>query len=108
MALDLPQPIADYFTAEDNNDVDGLSRCFAADAVVRDEGRSIAGPAAIKAWMAEAKRKYQHRTRPVDMVTREGAIVVSAQVSGNFPNSPVTLEHTFRVAGEKITSLEIR
>jgi hypothetical protein len=34
--------------------------------------------------------------------------VVLGKVSGNFPNSTVTLEHIFELDGEKIASLEIR
>ena len=109
MALDLPAPVANYFATEDNNDLDGLSRCYTAEAVVRDEGRTIVGPAAIKAWMVEAKRKYQHTTVPLHAAPAgDGALVVSVQVSGNFPNSPVTLKHAFHVSDRKISSLEIR
>lgn len=33
--------------------------------------------------------------------------MVIGRVSGNFPKSPVTLEHIFGLEGEKIASLEI-
>jgi hypothetical protein len=38
----------------------------------------------------------------------ESRTIVTGKVSGNFPNSPVTLEHIFRLDGDKIASLEIR
>lgn len=108
MSFDLPQPLADYFAAESGNDPEALARCFVERAVVRDEGRTIEGVTAIGRWMEEAKRKYRHTTTPFAVVQRDGKTVVTAKVSGNFPNSPVNLEHVFEIEGDKITSLEIR
>lgn len=107
MSFDLPQPLADYFAAESGNDPEALARCFIERAVVRDEGRTIEGVTAIGRWMEEAKRKYQHTTTPFAVVRRDGKTVVTAKVSGNFPNSSVNLEHVFEIEGDKITSLEI-
>jgi hypothetical protein len=33
---------------------------------------------------------------------------VTAKVAGNFPNSPVKLNHIFRIEDDRISSLEIR
>ena len=82
--------------------------CFADHAVVRDEGRTIEGPPAIKQWMKEAKAKYQHTVEPIEVSSRDGKTVVVARVAGNFPNSPLDLEHVFTIEGGKISSLEIR
>jgi hypothetical protein len=38
----------------------------------------------------------------------ESAVQALAEVSGDFPGSPVNLEHIFRLDGDKIASLEIR
>jgi hypothetical protein len=108
MTLDLPQPIAGYFAALDRDDFEGMARCFAGDGIVRDERRAIVGPAAIRDWMREAKRKYRHRTSPSAVTRRGEAVVVAARVAGDFPGSPVTLEHVFRIVGDKIAELEIR
>jgi hypothetical protein len=35
-------------------------------------------------------------------------VVVTAKVSGNFPGSPIKLEHLFEIEGGRIVSLEIR
>jgi len=40
--------------------------------------------------------------------TRDGKVVVTGRVSGNFPGSPITLDHIFEIEGGKIVSLEIR
>jgi hypothetical protein len=107
MATSLPQPIASYYKAEETGDFDTLARCFAVDGTVRDEGKTRRGHAAISAWMADAKQKYRHRTELLGADEVDGVHVVSVRVSGQFPNSPVTLKQRFRVADNAIQSLEI-
>jgi len=41
MALDVPEPVAEYLAAEEAKDADALSRCFTEDGTVHDEGRTI-------------------------------------------------------------------
>lgn len=105
--LKLPEPIAAYFAAEAEEDAAALARCFAADGVVKDEGQTFRGPAAIRKWNAEARSKYHHRVEPLRASERGGRTVVVARVSGNFPGSPLELEHVFHLEGEKVASLEI-
>jgi len=40
--------------------------------------------------------------------TRDGKVVVTGKVSGNFPGSPISLQHIFEIEGDRIVSLEIR
>ncbi|BBK44333.1 polyketide cyclase [Allostella vacuolata] len=107
MAIALPDPIARYFASETAPDRPAVEGCFAPDATVRDEGRSIRGIDAILEWRAEAIRKYAHTSRPVGLVERDGRTVVAAEVAGNFPGSPVTLDHVFELADGRIRSLKI-
>ena len=107
MTITCPEPIAAYYAAEQANDFEALARCFAADATVLDEGQTIAGRAKIAAWMADAKRRYQHRTEVMNVRRCDGAHVVSVRVSGQFPNSPVKLVQSFRMAEGAIQALEI-
>jgi hypothetical protein len=48
VSLELPEPIAAFFVAESGRDIEALAHCFADDAVVCDEGRTIKGLTAIK------------------------------------------------------------
>jgi hypothetical protein len=107
MAINLPQPIDVYFVSGNANDTDALERCFAADAVVADEAKTIEGLAAIKAWRIETKRKYGFTAEPMAVAHRDGKVVVTAKVSGNFPGSPINLDHTFEVRDGRIASLQI-
>jgi ketosteroid isomerase-like protein len=107
MSLNLPEPIAAYFADENRHDMDALARCFADDAVVRDEGRTIEGLPAIKEWRAETKKRYQHTVEPLASVARDGKIDVTVRVAGNFPGSPIDLQFVFTLEGGTISLLEI-
>ncbi len=107
MSVELPKPIAAYIAAENGHDPGALGQCFANDAVVQDEGRTIEGLVAIKEWKAETKRKYQHTVEPLASVQEDGHTIVTVRVAGNFPGSPVDLRFVFRVEAGKIASLEI-
>ena len=108
MAIHLPKPIDFYFASENTHDTTALDQCFAADAIVRDEGKTIHGLTAIKAWRIETGKKYHHSVEPLAMSERDGKVVVTGKVSGNFPGSPVNLDHIFEIDGGKIVALEIR
>jgi SnoaL-like protein len=108
MDITLPAPIDIYFASENAHDRSAIDRCFATDAIVRDEGRSIEGVAAIKAWRVETGEKYRHTVEPLGLSLQDGRVVVLSVLSGEFPGSPIRLEHIFKIDGDRITSLEIR
>ena len=108
MSVVLPIPIALYVAAENRGDTEAMAECFAEDAVVRDEGQTIEGLAAIKKWKAETKKKSQHTVEPLASAQKDGKTMVTNRLTGNFPGSPIELEFVFTLAGDKIVSLEIR
>jgi hypothetical protein len=108
MGLDLPEPIKAYVAAENGDDPQAFAQCFADDAVVRDEGRTFEGLAAIKQWKVKTKRKYRHSVEPIRSIRKDGAIVVTSRLTGSFPGSPVTVDFVFKLDRNKIASLEIR
>ena len=107
MTLTLPRPIELYFAAENSDDTDGLADCFATHATVLDEGRTLEGRDAIKAWNRATKAKYSHRVEPLAMESDGGKIIVRGKVAGNFPGSPAVLAFNFQLVGDKIAHLEI-
>ena len=107
MSVNLPTPIAIYIAAANRGDTAALAECFAADAVVRDEGKTIEGLAAIKKWMTETKQKYQHTMEPLASTQKDGKTIVTNRLTGNFPGSPIELEFVFTLDREKIAALEI-
>ena len=108
MKPDFPAPIARYIDAENRADPDALAVAFAEHAVVRDEGRTIEGRAAIKAWKVETSRKYRHTVEPLGVTRTGGKTVVLSRLTGSFPGSPIELRLIFELEGDKIVSLEIR
>ena len=104
--LNLPEPIAAYFEA-DKHDGDAVSRCFTAQAIVKDEGRTHSGSAAIRAWKIDASTKYSYTSEPFAVQGRDGGYVVTSRLTGNFPGSPVDLRFVFRLERGKIAYLEI-
>ena len=75
---------------------------------MRDEGQTIEGLAAIKRWMAETKKKYQHTIEPLVSTQKDDKTIVTNRLSGNFPGSPIELQFIFGLDGNKIATLEIR
>lgn len=106
MSISLPQPIEDYFNA-DADGVDTVGQCFTENAVVRDEGRTYIGAAAIRHWKAGVSEKYVYTSTPFACTDADGSYLVMSHVNGNFPGSPVDLRYVFRLEGDKINYLEI-
>ena len=108
MNMTLPPPLDAYLKAETTSDTAPLANCFAADAVVHDEGRTIEGLEAIQAWKKDTKARYQYAIEPLDLSQDGAAVTMRARLTGAFPGSPVELTYTFVLADGKIASLEIR
>jgi len=105
----LPEPLESYFEAVNREDVEAMLVSFAANAVVKDEGKTRSGVLELREWIEEVTEKYHPRFEVEDVVT-EGAeaSTVIGLVSGTFPGSPVRLRYTFRLSGRTITHLEIK
>lgn len=102
----LPQPIAAYFLAEQQN-CESIVRCFTVQAAVKDEGRTYVGIAAIRAWKMACSSKYSYTTEPLALTVKGGRYLVTSRVTGSFPGSPVDLRYEFRLERGLIASLEI-
>jgi ketosteroid isomerase-like protein len=107
MTLDLPAPISNYFGAVNAQDVDAMLSAFSDDASVRDEGQDMIGRAAIREWIDGTTRKYRVTLTPTGGRQADERTIVTAQVSGTFPGSPIELRYRFTISGEKIARLEI-
>jgi hypothetical protein len=105
--VDLPKPIAAYFTADKDLDGKTVSQCFGENAVVKDEGHTYTGRAEIQQWKEVTSKKYQYTSEPFACEEKDGKIMVTSHLTGNFPGSPVDLRYFFRIEGDKIASLEI-
>jgi len=108
MALDVPEPVAAYLAAEEAKDADALSRCFTEDGTVHDEGRDYRGRNSIRQWKQKVDAKYRYFLQTVNIQTQGDKVNVRVRLTGEFPGSPVELDHIFKLSNDKIASLEIR
>ena len=105
MNIDLTPPIAAFFQAFNAHDVDALVALFAGDALVADEGQEHRGTAAIKGWIQKVYAEYVPHAEVTDRANADNEIVVSAQVSGTFPGSPIQIRYHFKLKDDKIIAL---
>ena len=108
MALNVPEPVAEYLAAEDAKDADALCRCFTEDGTVHDEGQDYRGRDSIRQWKQAADAKYRYVFQTINVQTFGDLVTVRARLTGEFPGSPVELDHIFKLSKDKIVSLEIR
>src|SRR5882672_9443871 len=108
MTLDIPEPVAEYLAAEEAKDADALSRCFTEDGTVRDEGQDYHGRDSIRQWKQAADVNYRYVLQTGNVQTFGDLVKPGARLTGEFPGSPVELDHIFKLSNDKIASLEIR
>jgi hypothetical protein len=106
MTIQLSEPVTAYFAA-DRLDSDAVARCFTSDAIVKDEGRTYTGVAAIKKWNAETAAKYTYTCEPLCAEQTDGTTIVACRLEGNFPGGRADLRFVFRLERGKIANLEI-
>ena len=105
-AFTLPEPIAAYLAA-DMRGPDDVASCFTPQGVVKDEGQTHVGRAAIQAWKAKSSTLYSYTTAPFSLELIDGAHVLHCHVAGNFPGSPVDLKYVFLLERGLIARLAI-
>ncbi len=105
--MNLPITIRSYIDASNAHDVNSILGCFNEDAVVRDENATHRGKIEIERWVRTTIEKYNFKFKPLSSQERDNETVVSVEISGTFPGSPISLDYHFAIAGDKIASLTI-
>lgn len=103
--MNVPNVVIELVKAQDNFDSTAYSNCFTETAVVLDEGKTYTGRLEIKNWIEKANKEYQITMKP--LAYSEAEQILEAEVSGNFPGSPVVLSHRYVFKDGLIQSLEI-
>ena len=104
----LPAPVQNYFNANAKLDLDAMVAPFARDAIAHDEGRRHEGRDAIRAWIRQSTIAVSAVAVPQAIVSHGATHEVTAEVSGSFPGSPVTLGFRFVLDGDCIAELAIK
>ncbi|WP_134090274.1 nuclear transport factor 2 family protein [Olivibacter sp. XZL3] len=105
--MNLPKAVADLVKAQDNLDSTAYANCFREAAHVVDEGKTYAGRTAIKNWIEKANKEYKIVMKPIDFTTAAQNHILSAEISGKFPGSPITLKYHLELEEGLIKSLKI-
>ena len=63
-----------YIAAENRGDTEALAQCFAEHAVVRDEGQTIEGLAAIRRWPSRALAQARSRFVACRRICKSGSL----------------------------------
>lgn len=104
----LAPAIAGYIAAANARDSSAVTRFFAEDANVFDEGQHRIGTQAIAQWMEDTAQRFQPRVEVLNVQQRTGKVLVQNLISGTFPGSPLELRYTFRLDEQgKISRLDI-
>ena len=107
MSINLPPIIQKYIDASNAHDVNSILACLNDDAVVRDEDETHRGKTNIERWLVTTIEKYKFQFKPLSSQQHDGETVVSVEVSGTFPGSPISLDYHFATRNDKIASLTI-
>lgn len=105
--MNLPKVIADLVAAQNQFDAPMYAKCFSETAVVFDEGKTHHGRKAIEEWIDESNKKYKSVMKPLSIADDGKTTVLSAEVSGTFPGSPLVLKFHFEIKNGLIQSLKV-
>lgn len=103
----LPSPIQKLLTAQAAFDTTAFAAVFAADAVVNDENQTYNGREEVQKWNTETNANYQTCFKPLDHVKLGAEDIVTIQMSGTFPGSPLAAKFHFVIKDDSIASLHI-
>lgn len=105
--MNLPKVITELVKTQNSFDSVAYANCFSETAVAFDEGKTHNGRKEIEQWIADANNRYQSIMEPVSFEENGTESILKAEVSGNFPGSPLILSYHLQIADELIQSLKI-
>lgn len=105
--MNLPKVVTDLIKAQNEFDSVAYANCFSETGVMHDEGKTHTGRLEIQHMINEANKKYQSVMKPLEYTENGTASVLSAEVSGTFPGSPITLKFHFEIVEGQIQNLKV-
>lgn len=101
--MNLPNIISELVKAQNEFDSAAYANCFTENAEVFDEGKTHIGKAEIENWIDKANKEYKATMKSLDYNEN----ILSAEVAGTFPGSPLVLKYHFELRDGLIQSLKI-
>lgn len=107
--MNLPKVVSNLVKAQNDFDSTAYADCFSETAVVFDEGKTHTGRKEIEHWIDDANKRYKAVMNPVgfEEKEKENESLLKAEVSGDFPGSPIVMTYHLQIADELIQSLKI-
>ena len=105
--MNLPKVISDLLEAQAKYDSIAYANCFSETAVVFDEGKTHKGKVEIEKWIAHSDETYKSVMKPLAYDQTGDIGILSAEVSGTFPGSPLILKFHYEIRNELIQSLKV-
>ena len=94
-----------FVESMNHQDSTGFGACFAAGAIVEDEGKTHRGLDEIKTWIEAAFVEARPLLEVTEFHPADGGSVITGIVSGTFPGSPVVLNYHLTHDADRITGL---
>lgn len=105
--MKIPNVIQELIKAQNAFDSVAYANLFSETSIVHDEGKAHCGRKEVEQWIAEANEKYKSTMEPVDFTQKGNQGVLTANVSGTFPGSPLVLKFHFEIKEGMIQSLKV-
>ncbi len=105
--MKIPNVILELIKAQNSLDSVAYANLFSETSIVHDEGKTHIGRNEVEHWIAKANGKYKSIMEPVDYTQKGNKGVLTANVSGTFPGSPVVLRFHFEINEGFIQSLKV-
>lgn len=105
--MNLPKVVADLIKAQNEFDAVTYANLFSETAVVFDEGKTHKGRIEIEQWIDHSNKNYQSVMKPLEYTESSTTSILTAECSGKFPGSPITLKFHFDIADGQIQHLKV-
>lgn len=100
--------LAGYIADMNSRDNESLLRRFTSRAVVVDEEATYRGADEIRAWLVKVQAAFEFTVEPLRSEQQGAEAILTCRTTGNFPGSPVDLQHFVTVEEDRIAALTIR
>lgn len=105
--MELPQVVERFIETQHIFDSKAFAACFTESAIVHDEGKTHNGKEEIQQWIKHAMEEYKSVLEPLNYEQSGSKGVLTANVSGTFPGSPIALKFHFDIDSGKIQQLKV-
>ena len=105
--MNLPKVLTDLIKAQNEFDAVTYANLFSETAVVFDEGKTHNGRLEIERWIDHSNKNYQSVMKPLEYTEHGTTAILTAECSGTFPGSPITLKFHFNIVDEQIQHLKV-